>query len=114
MHRLALAGERFAQPLQPVQALAGVGMGDECALALQPQDQPFLLQVTQGLANRDAADAMGGTELAFGGQLLVRLQPAFQDARTQLVAQPGVQRLRRFRHGPALLAWRLLACHDLL
>lgn len=60
-HLVATAGHRLGEALQAADVLKGFRLGDEGAFAVDLEDQPFLLQVAQGLAHGDAADFEQGT-----------------------------------------------------
>ncbi|MNI61095.1 hypothetical protein D3C73_1163460 [compost metagenome] len=64
-HLIAAIGHGLGQALQGADVLEGFRLGDESALAVDLEDQPFLLQVTQGLAHGDAADLEQRAKLAF-------------------------------------------------
>lgn len=60
-HLVTAPGHRLGEALQAADVLKGFRFGDEGAFAVDLEDQPFLLQVAQGLAHGDAADFEQGT-----------------------------------------------------
>ncbi|MNO83280.1 hypothetical protein D3C76_745810 [compost metagenome] len=91
-HLITATGHGLGEALQGADVLEGFRLGDEGALAVDLEDQPFLLQIAEGLAHRDAADLEQRAELAFGRHLAVLRVFTVEDARTEDVAQLGVQR----------------------
>ncbi|MNV63081.1 hypothetical protein D3C71_1556580 [compost metagenome] len=64
-HLIAAIGHGLGQALQGADVLEGFRLGDESALAVDLEDQPFLLQVAQSLTHGDAADLEQRAKLAF-------------------------------------------------
>ncbi|MNI79421.1 hypothetical protein D3C73_1358760 [compost metagenome] len=71
--------------MQRADVLKGFRLGDEGALAVNLEDEPFLLQIAQRLAHGDAADLEQGAQLAFGRHLAVLRVLAVENASTQHV-----------------------------
>ncbi|MCY1373349.1 hypothetical protein D9M69_606190 [compost metagenome] len=64
-HLIAAIGHGLGQALQGADVLESFRLGDESALAVDLEDQPFLLQVAQSLTHGDAADLEQRAKLAF-------------------------------------------------
>ncbi|MCY1376413.1 hypothetical protein D9M69_639010 [compost metagenome] len=111
-HFVAHLRHGLGQALQGADVLEGLGLGDEGALAVDLEDQPFLLQVAQRLAHGDAADIEGLAQLAFRGHAAVGRVGAVEDAPAQQLLELAVERYRG--EGKQFGHVILLVVHDLL
>lgn len=93
----------LAQALQGADVLERLRSGDEGALAVDLEDQPFLLQVAERLAHGDAADVEGLAQLVLRRHAAERRVDAVEDAPAQQLLELAVQRHGRkreqFAHG---------------
>ncbi|MCY1183510.1 hypothetical protein D9M73_241400 [compost metagenome] len=111
-HFVAHLRHGLGQALQGADVLEGLGLGNEGALAVDLEDQPFLLQVAQCLAHGDAADIEGLAQLAFRGHAAVGRVGAVEDAPAQQLLELAVERYRG--EGKQFGHVILLVVHDLL
>ena len=93
----------LAQALQGADVLERLRPSDEGALAVDLEDQPFLLQVAERLAHGDAADVEGLAQLVLRRHAAERRVDAVEDAPAQQLLELAVQRHGRkreqFAHG---------------
>ncbi len=109
-HFITAPGHRLGEALQAADVLKGFRLGDKGALAVDFEDQPFLLQITQRLAHGDTADFEQRTQLAFGRHLTVLRVFTVENPRTQDVAQLGVQ--RNATEGENVIGHHGITCHN--
>ncbi|MCY1443317.1 hypothetical protein D9M71_597250 [compost metagenome] len=91
-HFVTHLGHRLGQALQGRYVLKGLGFGDKGALAVDLEDQAFLLQVTQRLAHGDAADVEGLAQLMLRRHAPQRRIGAVKNACAQQFLELGIER----------------------
>src|SRR3546814_15398747 len=99
---ITLRGHGFAEALQALDVLHRFGLADVGTLALSAEHQSLVVQVPQGLANGDAADAKGIHQLVFRRQALMNHVAAFEHLAPQVIADLPVQRLWGVARGEGL------------
>lgn len=109
-HFITAPGHRLGEALQAADVLKGFRLGDKGALAMDLEDQPFLLQITECTAHGDAADFEQRTQFAFGRHLTVLRVFTVENPRTEHVAQLGVQ--RNATEGENVIGHRRITCYN--
>ena len=89
---------RLGEALQRRHVLERLRLRHEGALAVQLEQQSFLLEIAERLAHRDAADVEHRAEFVLGRHPAVRRIGAVQNACAQRVLDLHVERGRRQRH----------------
>ena len=85
----------LAKTLETHKALHRLGFGSKGALAVDLENQPFLLQIVKGLTNGDTADAERFHHVIFRGHFAVGGKCPISNAAAQNVANLRIQRHRR-------------------